>query len=235
MPSRKRSKGKERKAKRVEARLSSTVHSWENWFEWSQLNDKIRCNHGRDIKLSRDHPVYTFLHNLISKKEGEPVQRAVLVFDLLNSFKACPEVWKDDELRSTVSDVLATIVTNHVLHEVQFKSDMTSGIIYLSSTIIILDSYDGGENLHSTLCQPIASIKVTTLNNHHQAGCNNIRRDLLKLLTKKNSCSCLKDLYAQARRSMPKLGFCRNCKQPKDRSYLMLCGYVSTLFVCLSN
>ena len=230
MPSRKRNKGRERKARKIESRLSSLDQSWEDWFEWSQKNDKVKCNHGYDIKLpADDHPVCKLLHSLLSKEEGEPDHQRPLVDDLMNSFKACSEVWKDDEHRSAVSDILATIVTNHVMHEVQYKSDLTNGIIPLSSTIIILDSYDGGDNLHTTLCQPITSQKVTIFNNHHQADCNNIRRGLLKLLSKKNSCSCLKDLYAQARRTMPKLGFCRNCKQSKDRSSLMLCGYVFTI------
>lgn len=123
--------------------------------------------------------------------------------------------------------------TNHILHEVQYKSDFTDCIIPLSSTILILDAYDGGYDLNTTFCRTETSRKVTNFNNNHKV---NVRRDVLKMLTKKNSCTCLKDLYAQARRTIPKLGICRNCNQPKDRSSLMLCGYVFTIsFVCRSH
>ena len=114
MPSRKRSKGKERKAKRIEASLSKRDQTWEDWFEWSQLNDKINCNHGYEITSlsSLDLPVKQLLHNLLSKREGEILPRQTLLMDdLLDSLNACPTAWKDDEHRSIVSGVIATIVT----------------------------------------------------------------------------------------------------------------------------
>ena len=52
------------------------ARSWEDWFEWSQKNDKVQCNHGCDIKLpTRDHPVCRLLDNLLSKRDGEPDER----------------------------------------------------------------------------------------------------------------------------------------------------------------
>ena len=220
MPSRKRSKGKERKAKRIEASLSKRDQTWEDWFEWSQLNDKINCNHGYEIASlsSLDHPVKQLLHNLLSKREGEILPRQTLLMDdLLDSLKACPTAWKDDEYRSIVSGVIATIVTNHILHEVQYKSDFTDSIIPLCSTIIMLDSFIGG--LDETFVQCSTARKIANFN-----GQANARRDVLKMLTRKNSCSCLKDLYSEARRMFPKAGLCKNCYQQKDRSTLMLCG-----------
>ena len=47
---------------------------------------------------------------------------------------------------------------------------------------------------------------------------------MLKMLSNRTSCSCLKAMYANARRTLPKLGTCSNCKELKGRESLMLCG-----------
>lgn len=228
MPSRKRSKGKERKARQVQTSLAKTQHTWGNWFEWGQINEKVRCNHGHCAKLPENElPVRRLLNYLLSKKNK--VEPTKLVDELFDSFKAFPEVWKSKEHRGTVSGIMKSIATNLILHQVQFKSDMIDRILPLCSTIVILDAYEGG-SLEPTFYHPRVLGKVTNFN-----GRTSVRRDMLKLLTKKNSCSCLKDLYAQARRTFPKLGSCQNCQQEKKRSTLMLCGYVHLSYLLLSQ
>ena len=69
MPSRKRNKGKERKAKKAElVKSERTVirGRWQRWahgeddtgLNFAQLSGRITCNHGYDLVLPADnHPV----------------------------------------------------------------------------------------------------------------------------------------------------------------------------------
>ena len=60
--SRKRNKGKERKAKKARA---DAHRFWHQYFVDSishpQCNRSIGCNHGHDIVISDDHPVSSFM------------------------------------------------------------------------------------------------------------------------------------------------------------------------------
>ena len=85
----------------------------------------------------------------------------------------------------------------------------------LSVAIVALENYDGG--ICSTLnCRSVATKRRDIY------GCN--ERDLLKFFRKRTDCSCLKKMHLEARKTLPKLGFCYHCRQVKKRSLLMVCS-----------
>ena len=75
MPSRKRAKGKARKAKAAD-RLWANVeqYHWKGWVLWDreENNKSLTCNHGHNtICPSNDHPVYAFIDGLFVFDEKE--------------------------------------------------------------------------------------------------------------------------------------------------------------------
>ena len=53
---------------------------------------------------------------------------------------------------------------------------------------------------------------------------DNVIRDLLKLYSKRITCSCLKKMYSEARKTLPKVGSCESCAKVMERSSLMVCS-----------
>jgi len=221
-PSRKRNKGRERKARQIESRLSSSAQTWEEWFEWSQKNDKVDCsNHGNDIKWpSRNSPQYSFLESLISRKvaTGNVLQR------LSQSLANHSELWKEETHRHAAIEILTNIITNRLLFEDQFNTQVSKKFFmhncFLCTVLLVLEKYDGGDDIHSTFYQSngVAS-KVRDLN---PIGSN--QRDVLKFMSRRVKCSCLKKPNAVARRTYSKVGTCGGCSQVIERSSLLLCG-----------
>ena len=223
MPSRKRSKGKERKARQAESRLSSVVKSWEDWFEWSQLNDKIQCSHGNTIVLpSSNSPQYSFVESLLAHKVGQINVLQRLGQSLANH----TALWKEEIHRYAAIEILTTIITNRLLFEDQFgtKSVSTKSYFmhncYLCTVLLVLENYDGGDDIHTTFYQPngVAS-RVRDLN---PQGSN--QRDVLKFMSRRITCPCLKRQYAAAKRTYAKVGACGDCSRVFERSSLLLCG-----------
>ena len=50
------------------------------------------------------------------------------------------------------------------------------------------------------------------------------QRDLLKFFRKRATCSCLKKMHLEARKTQPKLGRCYGCDDIKERALLMICS-----------
>jgi len=221
MPSRKRSKGKERKARQAETRLSSVVKSWEDWFEWSRLYDKIQCSHGHTIALpSRNSPQYVFVDSLFTHKVGQinVLQR------LGRSLATHSALWKEETHRHAATEILTTIITNRLLFEDQFGTESVPKSYfmhncYLSTVLLVMENYDGGDDIHTTFYQNGVSNKIRDLN---PQGSN--QRDVLKFMSRRVTCSCLKRQYAVARRTYSKVGACAGCSQVFTRSSLLLCG-----------
>lgn len=78
----------------------------------------------------------------------------------------------------------------------------------------MLEEYDGSD-LGSTFLIPKVSGKMRDL-----VGV----RDIYKFVSKRLPCSCLKELYATARKSHPKMGCCSHCVQLKKRETLLICS-----------
>jgi len=225
VPSRKRSKGKERKAKQIESRLSNIDKTWEGWFEWSQLNDKIQCcNHGQNVSWpSFNSPQFSFIESLIAQKvdTGNVLQR------LGKSLAIHSALWKEETHRLAAIEVLTILITNRLLFEDQYGTKHVSKNklffvqnCFLCTVLLVVENYDGGDDIHTTFYRPngVAG-KVRNLN---PIGSN--QRDILKFVSRRVTCSCLKRPYAIARQNFPKVGTCGGCLKVIERSSLMLCG-----------
>lgn len=244
MPSRKRSKAKERRAKKIEARISRTAQSWQGkitfeltistltfltcisspipkeWSLWGIENPKIQCDHGCNNTVpNNDHPMYKFIETFI---RGVMTGVSFHTGNLKTLFKTMPEVWKEETLRNETVRILTSIATNLMLHEFYLGTNSLSHAIQSSKAIIALESHNliRNNDIISIHYHPKIVAKFKNLNPIKASG----KRDVLKFLTRRISCSCLKEMYRQARLTIPKSRLCSYCGEVKERDQLMLCG-----------
>jgi len=60
-------------------------------------------------------------------------------------------------------------------------------------------------------------------------GC---KRTAIRFFSKRIPCSCLDDLYSEAKETLTKMGGCRNCGQVKEHSALMECSRCKSVQYC---
>ena len=85
------------------------------------------------------------------------------------------------------------------------------------SIAMIENSDETDDDFHPVACRQAAATKIRDLDHL-------TTRDSLKFYRKRISCSCLKDMHLQARKTLPKLGMCRHCNVLNERALLMVCG-----------
>jgi len=134
-----------------------------------------------------------------------------------------PEVWKEETLRNETVCILTSMATNQMLNEYYYGSNSLSQATWISKTIIALESHNliTDDDIVTILYHPPISSKFMNLSTNPKASG---KRDVLKFLSRRISCSCLKDMYRQARQTIPKSLHCSYCSEVKERDQLLLCG-----------
>lgn len=218
MPSRKRNKGKERRAKKDAA----TLRRWEMLSR--DYSGENSCNHGCVIP-QRDHAVSIFMNKVAEAFfDGD---QAIAV--MRNSFGTHPEVWSNAEYRQLALCVFLNIGTNLILagaNEGPIPKPAAVAVAReVSVATLMLECYDGEGGFQCAAHVPMASGTMMPLT---QGG----ERDILKFYSKRLSCACLKAKHKQARKTLPKTGICLHCKEEKGRSSLVTCGRCKVPFYC---
>ena len=94
--------------------------------------------------------------------------------------------------------------------------------IDIARSIVILECYNivtVTGSLEAALNSQVAAIKRRNL---HMVSSS--RRDALKFYSKRVSCSCLKKMHQEARKTIPKTGLCWGCVNEKKRVSLSICS-----------
>jgi len=215
--SRKRNKGKDRKAKKAmekeEAERVKMQQTWQKWARGFMSGAAfIQCNHGfGELALTDKSPVSSFI-------------TIFCMTSLEDSIRKYPEVKNDASLRQMTTDIFIRIGAN-MLCECDAKGDHTKEnmplkfIINVALAILSLEYYDGTLDYISNAINPSLLKKYRNI----QCG-SSARRDLLKFFRKRLKCKCLKKLHLEARKTQPKLGTCAHCNQVKERDLLMACS-----------
>ena len=219
MPSRKKNKGKERKAKKAEVEAEKIEKeraalriAWQadarGEFQGRVI---IQCNHGVDLVIPEDdHPVTNFIDALFTYAANNGGLMYV-GFCLRDTFTTHQEVWENESYREMAVNIFIAIGTNSLLQNVR------GGYFLVAHAIVALENYDG-EGIVSTLNSHAVSSKVRDL-----SGSDSLR-DALKFFRKRTTCKCLKRMHLEARRTQPKMGGCYHCKERKERALLMVCS-----------
>ena len=92
MVSRKKNKGKERKAKKEENKKAERRSRWERFARGEDENNKkvMQCNHGCTVEIpdSLDHPVVSFLDEYFTTG------------DWWKSLKSHAKLWNNEDIRN---------------------------------------------------------------------------------------------------------------------------------------
>jgi len=211
--SRKRNKGKERKAKKAAAEEAEIQRFKVDilWRSWARGEDNgtivvTQCNHGFDEIPDESHPVSRFISDYFIERDN-----SILV-------KTHAKVWNNKSYRKMATDVFTRMGANLlIMNKTKAPSTHERFITNVALGITMIENFGNTYDYDSTIyCRDVAS-KVRDLDLY----CG---RDLLKFYRKRMNCKCLKKMHLEARKTQPKLGKCQNCEVVKDRSLLMVCS-----------
>jgi len=206
--SRKRNKGRDRKAKKEESKRVAMYDSWQGWASGRNraTGEHAQCNHGLVTTIpDLSHPVSSFITEYL------------LCYDVNDTYMALQNIAEglDDSYRKLAIDILILIGANLMLckNTAVFVTGREAAF-----AIVVLEKYEELHDFQSTLNCRVVSNKVRDLT------VSNTDRDLLKFFRKRLNCSCLKKMHLEARKTQPKLGYCEYCKEVKERRLLMVCS-----------
>ena len=206
MPSRKRAKGKERKA----AVALRSRPRWERLARWGEEHD-IKCSHGVAVIPGPGHPLRIFLDNHFEE----------MMTNLDVSYEQ-GEILVDDTNRKMLHALLISIGTNVIL-----SAKPNEHIWPLLGTgackILLLEQYEQTRNLEAAetgMC--VGGSKLVGGGDREQ----------VQFYCKRLPCSCLKKRYSDAKKSLPKQGVCHHCRKEMDRKSLLLCSACRVAAFC---
>jgi len=210
--SRKKNKGKERKAKKeaeeAESKRVTMYNYWSNWASGiGSTCNIVQCNHGFDTTIPDiSHPVSSFFTEyFLSNDVRDTLQRHIEAFN--------------DSDRKLAIDMLTLIGANLILHK--STADFVT-VKEAAFAIMLLEKYGKFDDFYSLLNSRDITTKIGNLNIHKKNTNNN--RDMLKFFRKRMNCKCLKKMHLEARKTQQKLGVCFHCNQMKERDLLMVCS-----------
>ena len=214
--SRKRNKGKDRKAKQLAKKEETERMRLRTiWRRCCSINN-TGCDHGCVIIQSDNHPVLSFIDQCCLYL-GE---KCMLVSKALRElFKSHPQIWNDESYKKSAIGILVRIGTNMMIKiGTGADADITVPIC-LAQSIIALEHYNGEDDIDLAMNKRVVISKWRDLN-----FTSSSRRDTLKFYRERTSCKCLKKMHLEARKTMPKVGICEYCKEEKERVLLDVCS-----------
>ena len=232
MTSRKRNKGKERKAKKaeLEAELEAKKkreNAHDFWMGWSRTGGLLggrtsACDHGLGIVISGDnnHPVITsfldtFFVNSAANMTIPDNLRCVF------NFNSHSQMWKNESSRNNVINIFIAIGTNLLLWNDTNKELFSEVASEIARAVVIFENYNTETgDFGSTINNRLVCSKAIKL---HPSGSSS-ERDVLKFFRKRTACSCLKKMHLETRKTLPKLGMCNHCLEEAGRESLMVCS-----------
>jgi len=208
--SRKRNKGKDRKAKKIESERLR-VHNI-----WTDASKALACDHG--CNAIPDDFVSAFLDEFYEKLFIKDVE-----FPLKRTFETHLHVFNDDSHRKMLLDVLIRIGTNLLLVDYTLRSRTRIDALYIAvplriaELVLSLEEYGKTKIIDSAFESSYAASKRSYL----LTELGSTKRDVLKFYRRRTSCSCLKEMHLKARKIMPKMGICFGCGEEKRASFVV--------------
>ena len=218
--SRKRNKGKDRKAKQLAKKeQNERVEARKFWLSF--CGGRNQCNHGCDlISVSDDHPVTSFIDQFYINLQIKDMSVQQTLKELFFTHR---HIWDNESYRKLSIGILTRIGTNMMLRE---GSDM-SGPGCVAQAIVVLEHYNDSDDI------VLVMYKRAVLSSWKDVSIiSSERRDTLKFLRKRTTCKCLKKMHLEARKTIPKKGLCWNCKEEKDRMLLSVCSKCMVIQYC---
>jgi len=236
--SRKRNKGKDRRAKQLAKRTDNVFNMVYN--SWSGFLCLQGCVHGCAIMAPDfSHPVATFMNHFFLQvisdtNNGYPqlqshCETAIKEEEIRmrDAFEAHPQVFQNESYRKMLLNIFIRIGTNVLMaqrHSPQpdlvKKAENVYTAMSMTAFILVLEEYDKTNDFDSALVGRATSSK----RRHLSTKISSNERDVLKFYRKRISCKCLKRMHLDSRKSIPKMGCCFNCNVENERASLSVCS-----------
>ena len=226
--SRKKNKGKDRKAKKVQIEKENAHTLWKGLATSTVIENSvyrgvktITCNHGcGELPRDLDHPVSSFMKDFTNHWSQAKAGTSILEI-ITPQFQTHRQVLNDESYREMVVKIMIRIGTNMLLSKELCDGDTVGQALTLAKVIAILEYYDDGMDSFETINR---SRKVATKKRDLDTTVSSGRRDALKFYSKRTACSCLKGMHQEARKSIAKRGRCHHCMKEKERVALSVCS-----------
>ena len=170
-----------------------------------------------------NHPALCFMDDLFVNWDRTDIRiyQGSLFNTLQDTFQKHSEVWNNGINREIVINILISIGTNFLLRE----DEGANQTLVLAHAILALENYTKTGDMFSAINGRGSAMKRRDI-------CEGNKRDLLKFYRKRISCSCLREMHLEARKTLPKVGECFHCRQVFDRVSLMVCSRCRILQYC---
>ena len=210
MPSRKRAKGKARKAKK------------NILFQ----HGPHECTHGCSEILSENDVCYRFLVQVVQSfndvclhyDETETDFTIISVFsDTINPLQKSNqfnEVFNDEAIQKKLLPHLLGAGTDYL------RKDEDKNYYLMLASVVAITAVFCQHNFNE---KDVLASKDREVYRDLAQGCLGTKYDTVKFFTKRIPCNCLKGMYSSAK-SEPKLMMCNSCGVDKERTHLYLCG-----------
>ena len=240
MVSRKRKKGKDRKAKKMQDyELYSKIQQmiWQGWTAgeggFLEMATDIECDHGCGCDYTITPKQFAEHQRVVIP---EPVDNFMTAYffnvnfggfnnqlESIVLFQSNRDVFISDHYRNMAANILTRIGTNMMLRE---DHEDLSHAVGIARTIVVLEHYDGVDDLAKTIKDRVVASKMRDLlwEGSRSSSSSSIARDLLKFFRKRIDCSCLRKMHLDTRKTATKRGACYHCYEEKERALLMVCG-----------
>ena len=218
--SRKKNKGRDRKAKKAESERVAIYNRWQGLARGEvtlarELVQNIHCSHGLDLDMLPDisHPVSSFMHTYF------------ICDDIRDTAQQNIEVWNNYNYRKMTANILINIGANLALSNPERK------LGHIATTIMLLESFGETNDFYSNVNSRGVATKKRDLSIEKVSNSMG-KRDVLKFYRKRMDCKCLKKMHLEARKTSPKLGVCEYCGEVKFRAFLMVCSRCMVTHYC---
>ena len=171
----------------------------------------------------KDHPVYKFMDNWTKKSRTRPFMKAYPLMEQM--LEEHIEIWNTEAMKKMVMDIMISIGVNLILDDKTQAGDIEL-IRGCGICIVLLENYESRSD-NNSLCPATyrGAAEMRDLNGGSE-------RDIIKFYLKRISCSCLKEVHSEAKKTQSKQGICSYCKQKKDRESLKLCSICKSEHYC---
>lgn len=188
--SRKKNKGRDRKAKKAESERVANYNTWQGWATGRNMGatgENVQCSHGLEATIPDiSHPVSSFISDYLLRD------------NVRDTLQANEEVWNNDNHRILARDVLIRIAATHLLdNEIVLTVTQNTHLDGVSlawgitTAILILENYDKmvssslDDNYSVAKYSRIVASKDRDLGVRHSGKS---KRDVIKFYLKRMKC-----------------------------------------------
>ena len=247
MPSRKKLKGKARKAK---AKATNEFHNEFRVFgrkvtsleTLAKYGSGGQCTHGLPLTLPIDHPCIQFdntftdewMRQLGASKEDElsvlPAADALQYANKIHPGVIEGNHFNQEIMKSYyVFSGIQCLISCNSIDEAALTPQLFATANYMAISFAfaykLVDSHVHIENntyMYATPSEMLAYLDI-------MEGCH---RSLIKFFMKHSPCACLDRLYSDVKKTTPKTGLCTCCRERKERRSLFYCARCKAVQYC---